>query len=64
MKAETKSTAKQKEKAVIVTVGEIGKETWDITDKAEEMESLVSSSGVKAGIFRGVSLGPTPGVFV
>ncbi len=42
----TRSTAKKREKAVIVTVEEIGKEAWSLEQKVKELESLTRSCGV------------------
>ena len=40
------STYRKKEKAILVTVEEVGKSSWKITDRAEELERLALSCGV------------------
>ena len=40
------STAKKREKAVIVTVEEIGREAWSLEERVKELESLTRSCGV------------------
>lgn len=42
----SRSTAKKIEKAIIVTVEEVGKSSWKIEDRAEELERLALSCGV------------------
>ena len=37
----------KKEKAVLVTIEEIGKETWKLEDRKEELKFLVKSCGVE-----------------
>lgn len=44
---ETAPEALQKEKAVLVTLEVLGKETWKVEDRAAELERLAESSGVK-----------------
>ena len=39
---------KQKERAVLVTIEEIGKESWKLEDRKEELEALAKSCGVVA----------------
>ncbi len=43
----TKSTTKKPEKAILVTVEEIGKETWKLEDRQEELRRLTESCGVQ-----------------
>lgn len=46
MTQETRSTSKEKEKAVLVTSEEHGKGTWKISDRCEELKSLAESCNV------------------
>ncbi|MFC1480490.1 GTPase HflX, partial [Candidatus Omnitrophota bacterium] len=42
-----RSTMEKKERAVLVTVEEVGKESWKLEDRAEELERLAQSCGVQ-----------------
>ncbi|MBD3426382.1 MAG: GTPase HflX [Candidatus Omnitrophica bacterium] len=46
MTVKTLSTARKKEKAVVVTVERIGREAWSLEDRVKELENLTSSCGV------------------
>ncbi|MGB2601784.1 MAG: GTPase HflX [Candidatus Omnitrophota bacterium] len=46
MTVKPQSTAEKSEKAVIVTVEEIGKEVWSLEDRVEELKRLTVSCGV------------------
>jgi GTP-binding protein HflX len=46
MTVKPQSTAEKKEKAIVVTVEEIGRETWALEDRVEELKRLTTSCGV------------------
>jgi len=47
MTIETQSTAKEKERAILVTSEEHGKDAWDIQDRCDELVNLATSCGVE-----------------
>ncbi|MEA3489714.1 MAG: GTPase HflX [Candidatus Omnitrophota bacterium] len=57
-----KSTAEKREKAVLVIVEEIGRESWKLEDRIDELRSLAGSCGVRivgSEIYRRKALTPT-----